>query len=264
MLIQIFNVGHGFCALVRADNGNSLLVDCGSGGPNDFKPSRYLPSIGVTRLQKLVISNYDEDHMSDLAELRRSVHIEILAKNCSINPDQLEKLKAESGPIGSGMSSLLDMLHMYTSPVLAEPDFAGCGFRFYHNQYPGFQDTNNLSLVTFVKYGTHQIVFPGDLETAGWDKLLERSDFRADLACTTVFVASHHGRRSGYCPEVFGYCSPGIIIVSDSGIQYDTQVVPYDAHARGISLGSQRRYVYTTRKDGDITLRYFPDGRWEI
>jgi hypothetical protein len=98
-------------------------------------------------------------------------------------------------------------------------------------------------------------VFPGDIERDGWLVMLERADFRQYLSQVNVFVASHHGRENGYCEEVFRYCKPDIVVISDKGIQHDTQEHCYDSHATGLDFSrSGRRYVLTTRKDGHITI----------
>jgi len=100
------------------------------------------------------------------------------------------------------------------------------------------------------------IVLTGDLETAGWTELLKNATFRSYLAMTRIFVASHHGRTSGYCPEVFNFCKPDIIIISDKEIVHQTQEQDYSSHASGVSWnsGTEKRYVLTTRSDGKITL----------
>ena len=50
--------------------------------------------------------------------------------------------------------------------------------------------TNDPSLAVVVQFGAFKIVFTGDLEVAGWRRLLTMPEFRADLLGTTVFVAS--------------------------------------------------------------------------
>lgn len=69
-------------------------------------------------------------------------------------------------------------------------------------------------------------------------------------------MASHHGRETGYREEVFDYCSPDIIIISDKEIVHETQKQNYTRHASGIlwNGGPERRYVLTTRSDGMITI----------
>jgi beta-lactamase superfamily II metal-dependent hydrolase len=150
------------------------------------------------------------------------------------------------------------MHETYIEPIVNPPDLAGVQIRHFCNPYPRFTTTNDLSLVSFVLYDGIGIVFPGDLEKAGWEALLEVPDFRAWLNVVTIFIASHHGRESGYCAEVFDYCSPQIVILSDKEIQHETQRHCYDEHATGIQWTSNTsvstRYVLTTRKDGHIRI----------
>lgn len=99
------------------------------------------------------------------------------------------------------------------------------------------------------------IVLPGDLEKAGWEKLLENKTFRDNLGRVNIFVASHHGRESGYCTEVFEYCDPAIVIISDESKQYETQETNYTQYARGITWNqTEVRKVLTTRSDGKLTI----------
>ena len=261
MEIRIFNVEHGFCAYVIADNRNVKLIDFGHNSETGFRPSRYLPATGCTGIEELIVSNYDEDHLSDLPNLRRlqrDLPIEVVTKNASITADQLRNLKRRTGPIQPGMEALLDMIRNYTTDLADMPNppqFPGIEERLFWNSYPAFEDTNNLSLVTFLHCRGIHIVFPGDLERSGWLALLEDQSFREHLSRVNLFVASHHGRQSGYCSEVFDYCQPDVIIISDESIRYDTQQVDYTRHATGVPFeGGSTRYVFTTRNDGMIRI----------
>lgn len=254
MEIRIFDVEHGFCAYIIADNGNVMLIDCGHNSSTGFRPSDYLPAKGCNGVERLVISNYDEDHLSDLPNLRRRLPIQVLHRNRSISGDELRRLKLDSGPIAPGMQSLLDMINTYTSDVTNPPEFPETELAFFSNRYSDFQDSNNISLVTFLHYRDIHMVFPGDLERSGWRTLLRQQSFSEHLKRVNLFVASHHGRESGYCGEVFDCCQPELVIISDESIQYDTQETAYGTHCRGISWGDGRRYVLTTRADGMITI----------
>ena len=122
--------------------------------------------------------------------------------------------------------------------------------------------------MAFFTYGTFTICFPGDLEEEGWLALLLKPAFRAALQRTTVFVASHHGRLSGYCPEVFNFCSPRVVVVSDKPIAHGTQDLDYSPIVApgGVTVQNQsrRRHVLTTRKDGDILFVVHADGGFDI
>jgi len=254
MEIKIFDVLHGFCAYIIADNGNVILIDCGYNEETNFRPSNYLVNNRCAGIERLIISNYDEDHIDDLPNLRKVLSVDVLHRNRTISADELEKLKLKAGPIQPGMQSLLDMIRIYTSDVVNPPEFPGVELVTFHNNFPLFDDTNNLSLVTFLYYRDIHIVFPGDLEKKGWLSLLAGKSFQEELKRVNIFIASHHGRESGYCSDVFEYCKPEIVIISDEPIQYDTQSTSYDQHASGVRFGNQDRYVLTTRNDGMVTI----------
>jgi beta-lactamase superfamily II metal-dependent hydrolase len=263
--INILDAAHGFCAYIVADNRNVILIDCGKNEETGFEPSRYLAGRGCRVVELFIVSNYDEDHLSDLPNLRNKIRIERLLRNKSISGDELRRLKLEAGPLGPGMEALLGMIGNYITTPAQPIDFDGIERKTFYNEFPTFPDTNNLSVVTFLHYlGTH-IVFPGDLEKAGWLALLEQSEFQRELEKTNFLVASHHGRESGYCEEVFGYCQPNLVIVSDEDVKYDTQKTPYRKHATGVPWSDgTTRYVLTTRNDGKITISQMPGEKIKV
>jgi beta-lactamase superfamily II metal-dependent hydrolase len=252
---EILNVEHGFAAYAQASDGGVLLFDCGH-APT-CRPSDYLPARGIRTIRRLFITNYDEDHIGDLPRLRESLAIEVLTRNTSLTSAQLRGLKTP--PISPAMQSLLGMIDDYTGPVTNEQlEPKGLQVWMFHNTYPVFTDTNNLSLLTFLDVGGNSFVLPGDLEREGWLSLLRVEQVRALLGRVVVFVASHHGRESGYCKEVFDYCRPALVVISDGPVEYDTQRMAstYAQHATGQwfngAKGGEIRKVVTTRSDGNI------------
>jgi beta-lactamase superfamily II metal-dependent hydrolase len=253
MRFQIYDIGHGFSGLLTGDNGSAVLFDCGHS--DTFRPSIYLPHLGVQGLDQFIITNFDHDHVSDLDRLRASLPIRSISRNPTMPADQLRRLKLQGGPLSGGLAAAIELHSSYTAPLSTPLYLGGTVLTHYWNPYPAFEDTNNLSYLTFIDYGDLRILVPGDMEKTGWRALLLRASFLADLRRTTIFVASHHGRDSGYCKEVFDYCRPAITIISDDEIQYDSQEHCYGTHSTGLawSDGSTRR-VLTTRSDGHITI----------
>ena len=255
MRFEILNVEHGFCAYALGLDGGAFLFDCGHG--TVIRPSTYLPMQGITRIRSFFVMNYDEDHISDLPNVRRNLYIDSLMRNTSMNSSQIRSLKEK--PISNAMNELLGMIDSFafigTPEQFAVP---GLSVSTFYNYYPNFIDTNNLSLLTFLDVGSMSFVLGGDLERRGWLQLLQNPYVRSFLTRVDVFVASHHGRESGYCAEVFNYCRPKLIVISDGTIQYDTQRMAstYSQHASGEFFrtfsGQQFRKVVTTRKDGNI------------
>ena len=110
----------------------------------------------------------------------------------------------------------------------------------------------NYSIVSVIEYAAEKIIIPGDIESVGWDELLEHEDFRDAIRGTTVFVASHHGRAAGFHSDVFEHFKPDVVIVSDGGFS-DTSVTDrYKYYANGFTVKSRnnenltKRFVLTT------------------
>ena len=162
MKLTIHDVGHGLCVSLIHQNGNVMLWDCGH--RDEYSPSSFLPSLNVTHVDYFFVTNYDEDHISDLPNLRRKVHLRSMYRNKSVSAHQLRTLKLEGGPISPAMESMIDMIKSYTEgPLSPAPDFPEVRFRTFYNSYSEkFSDTNNISFVTFLECGDTKFVIPGD------------------------------------------------------------------------------------------------------
>ncbi|MCF6371261.1 ComEC/Rec2 family competence protein [Rhizobium halophilum] len=261
MQIRIFDVEHGGCALVSTDNGKHLLIDAGHNSTTGWRPSVYLPQNGIYQLERVIISNMDEDHASDLHNLRQTVSINAIYKNPTVSGEAIRYLKGQNN-IGPGIDALADMMNTFRGTAPAAPDLGGITFDFFWNDYPReFDDENNLSMVSILRYPGLNVCFPGDMEVQGWRKLWERQDFRIAMSNVHVLVASHHGRENGCCPELYDYgWKPQVTIISDSGIQYATQetVAWYRARTQGVTLNGKVRRVLTTRRDGRMLITAAP------
>lgn len=265
MELRIFDVEHGACALLSGDDDSKLMIDCGHNGTTGWRPGTALKRIGETELGLLVITNYDEDHVSGLPNLREHIHIRQLWRNKSVSPEILQKLKSKDG-MGAGIQELKQMTETYTYAATSPFKISGVERQAFHLNYPEFDDENNLSFVIFLKINGIGFLFPGDLETIGWKTLLERDErFRDAVKNTQVLIASHHGRESGIYKELFTVygCHPIWTVISDKGYAHDTQLtVPfYERHTRGAEFRGENRKVLTTRRDGSIKFEFRP-GQW--
>lgn len=267
MHLRIFNVEHGACALLTADDNTRLMIDCGQNAKTNWKPGTHLRGQSISRLEMLAITNYDEDHASGANDLFDKVDVQWLWRNKGVSPSTIRSLKSEDG-MGPGIDRLVREIETKftasavpgTSNVASYP-FQGL-IKTFSNSYPEFDDENNLSLAIHINCNGIGVLFPGDLERAGWLKLLEQEEFRNALRNTKVFVASHHGRENGCCEEVFSYCKPYYVVISDKGYAYDTQrTIPfYSKYAQGGPFRNDKRYILTTRSDGNIDFMFRQDG----
>lgn len=263
MDLQIFDVEHGACALLTADTGQRLMIDCGHNSHTGWYPGDYMAARGIPCLEGLCISNYDQDHVSGFPNLVDQVHIQTIFRNTSVAPDVIWRLKSVDGIVSTAMTRFVRAITQeFGLPGVAAPlQIPGVGYRLYRNPYPVFDDENNLSLVMALTFGGCNFLFTGDLESAGWEYLLRTEPtFRADVAATHVLMAAHHGRENGICTDLFDVygCRPQLVVVSDDYHQHDTQQTTayYRSKCTGVAdfRGQGRRHVLTTRRDGNISF----------
>jgi beta-lactamase superfamily II metal-dependent hydrolase len=279
LILRIWDVEHGACAMLHhlknGVAGRLAMID--SGDTADWTPSAFIRyRLNRTRLDYLFITNADQDHMSDLQGLwDRGVNVRVWHRNPSLSPEIFRRIKEQGGALTTDAKRYLQNLVSMSLPV-AEPfdqHMGGIKCSVFWNSYPQFTTTNDLSLVVFVKYAGFKILFPGDLEEAGWLALLANQNFRAELANTDILVASHHGRENGYCRQVFDYCHPQAVVMSDKSIVHDTQlmaqvyhneVVKHHPNGVYVLTTNKRRHVLTTRRDGHIQFEVNEQGRFTI
>lgn len=274
-LLQVFNVEHGGCALLTTPAGlggwRRVLIDCGHNTSTGWYPGRHLRSMGVTFLEQLVVTNYDEDHVSGYPDLlAQGVYVDWLFRNTSVTPETIRILKSEDG-MGKGIDMLVQSLGKF-SPIGANgkpaPTFPGLSMEYFFNSYPVFEDENNLSLVLYLTVFGTSFLFPGDMECGGFEHLLAtNARFRQIVPTINVLMASHHGRANGVCAKMFDYhgCRPQLVVISDDYKQHSTQETTnyYASKATGITnfrAPGVSRSVLTTRKDGDIHFTWSNGG----
>lgn len=271
-LLQIYDVEHGACAILESpDRERIAMIDSGHNGTTGWRPSIHIRyGMRRQRLDYFLNTNADQDHLSDLAGLDlHDVYIGTFHRNRSIPVAVLRAIKEQSGDLTNDVDRYLELHRDWVHPVAVPFDqgMGGVTLSTFWNSYPAFTDTNNLSMAVFIKYAGFKILFPGDLEQAGWLALLQNPAFVAELRGTVILVASHHGRLSGFCAEIFDYFTPWAVVISDKPIAHETQDLDYSPYIRrdGVVLtNSTRRHVLTTRRDGDITFSVDANGDFRI
>lgn len=270
MKVEIHDVDHGACAVITSPEGHRLMIDCGKSATRFWYPSI---AYRDRRIDTLLIQNLDEDHVEDLYGLWTSCPIGAVVSNPTIGAATLRQLKRNE--MGLGVYQAHEILRHH-GPLAGpwQQSLGSIHWRSFYNAYgTEFVDTNNLSLATFVSDGNVVVLFGGDLEVAGWKRLLRNPEFVRCLPYVDILIASHHGRENGACDDLFVWCKPKLIIFSDGPKQYGTQETAswYATKASGIPdwtrpklpLGLQpQRRVMTTRKDGTIRIEVGRDGAW--
>jgi len=270
--IVVFNVGAGQSILIYPNDqtDHACLIDCG-GEDGGFSPVEFLVSKnllprdgnGKPKLGNLTITNYDHDHFSWLPDLRKKTEIwtSRLPKNISS-----AELKSHKDEVTYALEHICYMKDTYTGTAEDfKPVYTMNTYHLEQSDLDGDLNTNHLSQMVFIEFGSSKICVAGDLEKPAWEKILKKPEVRDHLNKVNVLIAPHHGRENGYHEAIFQYCSPEVIVISDKDIVHDTQngmAQLYSSHVRGggINFNGSWRKVLTTRSDGHILIEFEPNG----
>lgn len=83
-----------------------------------------------------------------------------------------------------------------------------------------FDNENNHSLVIRVDFGESSFLFPGDLEEAGIESLLDSYQSNPADLDVDVWEVNHHGASNGASPDLVTTLSPAIAIISCGNMEY--------------------------------------------
>lgn len=256
---------------VETSNGRRAIIDCGGDGDPDSSPLLAMNPTGERQpLDYLVLSHPNRDHISHLPLLSKLFDVKMLFHNPAITEQKLrEESEDASGPSNR---ECVDMYYKYsasyTQPVPYEdspkhPDWGGgCTIHCFYNQDEDMS-VNNLSVAVFIVSGDCAVLCGADLEQAGWEAMMEKSDFVDMLRKTRVLVASHHGHENGFYRDAFDEFRPTVTIVSD-GPSADSVTGLYDEVTEGITIDGKWRKVLTTRKDETITIHVDYSGNFRL
>jgi beta-lactamase superfamily II metal-dependent hydrolase len=271
MRIITLDVDHGSSHIIRTPSDQIIMIDAGS--TEDFSPALHIRNAWDTSLIRwFTVTHHDADHLTDINNIAEYLDVRIL-HHPNLNEEQLRHLYTEE--FSTPLEVFLEYKTRFTDPMppMGDPsyDWGGVQFATFENNFTDIKtpNINDLSVVTFAHYMGWTIIFPGDLEVPGWKKLLENPEFIEWLKRVDIFIASHHGRESGFCEEVFKYCKPRLVIMSDKSLSETSCPDKYFPYVRGLSVvnptgDANMRYVLTTRSDGAIAIYIDPEGRYKI
>ena len=261
--IIVHNVGHGHAVHAFTPNGHTIVVDLGCS--DSFSPLGWLRKQTDT-IDSLMITHPHGDHIDEILELERlGLKVRQMWRPNWLSEEDVRN--ANQSSYSEKLDCYFDMSdNVFTSAVqhgqlVGDPDVSqGVSFSKYASSDCGVSNINNHSGVAVFEYLGVKVVIPGDNEPASWREILENATFVKAADGAHVFLASHHGRESGYHSELFKTIKPKLCIVSDGRVQSTDAISRYSAHAEGWSVysksnqESKSRKCLTTRTDGYVEI----------
>lgn len=259
--IFILNVGHGQSVHMYTPSGHVIVIDLGCS--DAFSPLEAL-SKNTQTIDYLVVTHPHGDHIKEISKINElGLHVNQFWRPKWLNEENVYAQNMASDR--SALKAYFEMSKKYNvsidenSRVTSPSVNGGVLIDTFVAWDCGQSNINNHSCVLSVKYLGVHLLFTGDNEAESWGKLLTNQMFCKAMNKVHMFMASHHGRESGYNKDVF-IDAPNLCIVSDGNVVDSDARDRYTSHASGWDVYNrntyymQKRYCLTTRSDGMIQI----------
>ena len=232
--IKFIDVGQGEAILIALPE-KTMLIDAGPTGSAP-KIAQVLQELGRDKIDYLVATHPDEDHIGGMADVISNTQIgTIYAPNktnntatyrkflTAIQNNNLQITLAEAGTI-------IDQTDDYKLEIL------------WPKKDANFPETNDYSIIIKLTVGNKMFLFTGDAPTSA---ILDSNPGHID-----VLKVSHHGSRTGTTEQLVRKLSPTYAVVSyalDNSYGHPMQSVLNALHKHSVE-------VWGTGANGTITI----------
>ncbi|NFH79646.1 MBL fold metallo-hydrolase [Clostridium botulinum] len=196
--IHYIDVGQGDSELIQIDDKN-VLIDAGC---NDSKALNYLKSIGINKLDYVIATHPHEDHIGGMTTI---------INNFNIGEFYAPKVTHTTRTFENMIKALQNKGVKITDPKVGDTLTIGnATMQFLAPNSNKYEDLNNYSIVTRLKYGNKAFIFTGDAESLSEGEILAKQlDIQSD-----VLKLGHHGSYSSTGNEFLNKVNPKYAIVS--------------------------------------------------
>lgn len=247
LTLTVIDVGQGMCVVVISPDGRTMVVDAGRSGQRvENRVIPYLNERGVERIDYLVLTHPDQDHVGGMPTLLENIAVgtwvDPVIETTNQSYARSLELVLEKGvtPMRVRRGDTLDLGSSVRVDVLwpVEPLLMS-----------GSQvESNGNSIVLQVSHGTTRYLITGDLEGRGEELLVEletNEELRSD-----VLVVGHHGSRTSSSAAFLDVVSPTVGIIP---VGLDNQYGhPHDEVVQRLRFRSVR--IYRTDLDGSVQV----------
>ena len=207
-LVDVIDVGHGDSIFVRTPGGTTLLMDGGDASAYSDAGTRavlpFLYANGVSRLDYVVVSHSDRDHIGGLFHIVDRVRVDTVI----LGPERQQENTLELAFLNLCAEQGIDVLRLAAGDAIPAE---GAQIDVLHP--PATWDSgdgiNNQSLVLHVAWDDFSLLLPGDVEEKA-EQLLAASA----LHPVSVLKVPHHGSATSSSEPFLGKTAPDVAVVS--------------------------------------------------
>lgn len=249
--IVFLDVGQGDGIFMKS-MGRKLLLDCGSSDnknlyENILEP--FLHSKAVTRLDCVMITHSDKDHISGICELLKAGHIKVdnlLVPSTLCIDENYEQLIEYAQTLGT------KIIYMHAGMDLQMGDFnISCLHPTYQYQC---SDSNDYSMVLSATVGDFMALFTGDLPGELEPQIIE------GLGKYNILKVAHHGSKYSTTEAFLDIVRPECAVISSGlGNSYGH---PHAETLERLCAANVRR-IYRTDSCGAVIVKIKQNGEWK-
>ena len=248
--ITVWDVGQGDSILLQLPRGRNFLIDTGGGSRNELLGEelvRELSRKGILKLNGLLVSHPDADHLEGAFPLLRKIKIEKIGFSAPLlglpaAELRLNRLLAEAQSRGIPITPISESVQVPIGPAQ---------LRLTPSLPNQVLTPNNLGLITELEVYGCRFLFPGDIE-----KEAEAVYSNSSNLPVTVLKVAHHGSRTSSRREFLERFRPQVAVIS---VGADNRY----GHPRHEVIARLRHYhtqVFRTDFHGYVSFRVLPKG----
>lgn len=210
--IYFIDVGQGDSTLIVTPRNKTILIDGGGSTSSEFDVGEktllpYLLDRGITKLDYIMISHFDQDHVGGLLTIMQKIKVKnvIIGKQyefCEnyekfINIVKENKINVKVVELGKRVNIekniYIDILWPSSKNMISD------------------NAINNNSLVCKLVYKNFSILFTGDIEEIAEEKILEEVNNK--LLRTDILKIAHHGSKTSSTEKFLEAVNPKIALI---------------------------------------------------
>lgn len=215
MRINFIDVGQGDSCLIRYKGTNIMIDSGGSLSKNKDGKSydigenvlnNYLLNRGITRLDYIMASHFDEDHSQGFVFLLKNMKVKNVIiseqyKTSSIYEQFKQICKKQN----------IQIIYVKSGDEIRIKDLA---FKILHPKSKENQISenplNNNAIVCMVKYKNRRILFTGDIEKVAENEMVKEytNGLKAD-----ILKVGHHGSKTSTTKEFLDLINPSVALI---------------------------------------------------